>query len=620
MTSIRHLWSGIATALTGVLFSSLTFSMAQAQLTPADIDSLKQVGQIQGWTFDVSLNEATQYPLEQLAGFVLEDGWEESGKWDDLSGLAWKSLPSRFDWRDSGAVTPVRHQGGCNSCWAFATMACVESAILRRDGDTVDLSEQWLVSCNVFDWFCDFGGRMAFEFLTDRVDLCGTIGAPVEGDYPYTGTQTACDCNAPRQYSLHDWAYILGHWVGQPNVPRLKQAILEYGPIAVALHTDAAFQAYSGGIFNACANGNLNHAVALVGWDDGLGEHGVWVIKNSWGANWGDSGFMMIPYDCNRIGTAAAYGDYRPVEIMPGTTMVEAPAVVTLQATAPGDTVLACHWQFGDGAESDELSPTHEFTDPGPYDVTVTVETPSGFLTKTAAGAVSLYADTFSVGTVEVEPGSSVMVPVSLKHALPMGEFAVPIGWDGPWDVTFDSISLEGCRTEHFEDYFVVEQNLETKQARLYARLNAFRLIPFLEPGEGPVMNLWFTVPPQVNGDRHPIRITPYGLFQPAVTSYYGGYFLDGAEGAIVRSGSTCCTGNRGNVQLQGACGDPDGTVSLGDLTAMIDHLFVSLTPVCCEAEADVAPATSDGAIGLGDLSALIDHLFISLAPLPVCE
>ena len=602
-------------------FVCLCTEAVQAQLTPADIDSLKEVGKAEGWTFEVSLNEATQYPLQQLAGFRLEDGWEESGRWDDLAELSTKSLPSRFDWRDSNAVTPIRNQGGCNSCWAFATIACVESAILRRDGTPVDLSEQWLVSCNVFDWLCDFGGQMAFQFLADRQDQCGLIGAPLDADYPYTGTQTACDCNAERRYTVHDWAYIAGSPSGKPNAARLKVAVLEYGPIAVALHVDAAFQAYSGGIFNACIDGSTNHALAIVGWDDNLGEDGVWFVRNSWGENWGDSGYMAIPYGCNRIGTSAAFCDYRPVKIMPGTTLVEAPAMVTLSASAPGDTVLSCHWDFGDGASSDELSPTHEFVDPGPYDVTVTVQTPSGPITKTAAGAVSLYADLLTVSSVEVEPGSSVAVQINLKNFLPVGEMGIPISWDGPWDVTFDSVNATGCRTENFEDCLVVEQDPENKQARLYARRNLFRDKPFLEPGEGPVMNVWFTVPPQVSGDRHPIRIVPYGVFKPSVLSYLGGYFLPtGAVGELIRAGSTCCVGRRGNLRSPPNCDIPDGPTSLGDLTLMIDYLFISLKPLCCEAEADLAPGVSDGQVSLGDLTMLLDHLFISLRPLPECD
>jgi hypothetical protein len=91
----------------------------------------------------------------------------------------------------------------------------------------------------------------------------------------------------------------------------MKQAIMQYGPISVAVHANSAMQAYNGGIFNGCANGEINHGVVLVGWDDDQGTDGVWIMRNSWGTGWGeDGGYMRMPYGCSYIGYGACYVDY----------------------------------------------------------------------------------------------------------------------------------------------------------------------------------------------------------------------------------------------------------------------------------------------------------------------
>ena len=90
----------------------------------------------------------------------------------------------------------------------------------------------------------------------------------------------------------------------------MKQAMYEHGPLSVCVSVDSSFQAYNGGIFNNCGSTSINHAVVLVGWDDSLGSNGVWIMRNSWGTNWGEDGYMYIEYGCARIGYAAIYTRY----------------------------------------------------------------------------------------------------------------------------------------------------------------------------------------------------------------------------------------------------------------------------------------------------------------------
>ncbi len=294
----------------GLLLVAWVTPAAVGQLTPEDIAALRERGRREGWTFTVGENDATRRPIEQLCGVVEPPDWRWHGRFDDSQPR--RDLPSYFDWRDYGAVTGVRNQGACGSCWAFSVIAPVESNIFLEDAALVDLSEQWLVSC------CGLGGcsgewpGTAVQFLhCDGVhrDYCQGYGAVLESSFPYLGVDGACGCPYDHPYCLTDWAYIGPQW-GVPSVAQLKQAIYDHGPISVCVNASGAFMAYNGGVFNSCDNSEINHAVTLVGWDDSQGPEGVWFMKNSWGAGWGEDGYMRIAYGCCLIGYAALWVDY----------------------------------------------------------------------------------------------------------------------------------------------------------------------------------------------------------------------------------------------------------------------------------------------------------------------
>ncbi|RKX23478.1 MAG: hypothetical protein DRP45_10460, partial [Candidatus Zixiibacteriota bacterium] len=135
--------------VTFVLMSVLLVAMPSfGQLTPADITALQEQGQAEGWTFQISANPATEYQLDQLCGLKPPPNWQEKARFDYSLETRTKDLPAQFDWRDSTTLPPVKNQGGCGSCWAFGTVGPLECNIKIVDGIEVDLSEQWLVSCN----------------------------------------------------------------------------------------------------------------------------------------------------------------------------------------------------------------------------------------------------------------------------------------------------------------------------------------------------------------------------------------------------------------------------------------------------------------------------------------
>ncbi len=277
------------------------------QLTSEDIAVLEEQGREEGWSFTVGENPATQYSLDQLCGLKEPDNWREGARFDPCK--PGRGLPVSFDWRDSAGCTPVKAQDGCGSCWAFGTVGPLECNIKIRDGVTVDLSEQWLVSCNRDGWDCD-GGWFAHDYHEWKTDDCDSTRAVLEADFPYVAWDAPCSCPYPHSYGIESWAYI-GDAYSVPSVAAMKQAILDYGPISVAVYANSAMQAYTGGVFNGCSGGTVNHAITLVGWDDNQGTDGVWFMRNSWGPGWGEGGgYMRIPYGCSSIGYAACYVNY----------------------------------------------------------------------------------------------------------------------------------------------------------------------------------------------------------------------------------------------------------------------------------------------------------------------
>jgi len=286
-----------------LLFLLFTATTSHAQLTAEDIAELHEQGIREGWTFTVGENPATQYSIDQLTGLRIPD--ELPVPPSTGVRLARSILPTAYDWRDVTGPLPVRNQGGCGSCWAFSTIGALEWGILIWDRDIIDLSEQWLVSCDEGSFGCG-GGWLAFDFFLAETDPCGHCGAVLEADFPYAASNLPCACPYPHHYFIETWGEAIDVG-GAFEIDEIKQAIMTYGPVSCYVSVTPAFQAYNSGVFNACDGAGLNHAVVLIGWDDAQGSDGVWIMRNSWGSGWGENGHMRIEYDCSMIGTDASY-------------------------------------------------------------------------------------------------------------------------------------------------------------------------------------------------------------------------------------------------------------------------------------------------------------------------
>lgn len=303
--------------LSALLFLALFPSVVLARFSDEDLAAAEARSEKEGWTFTVGRNPATERPLSELCGLVEPDGWREGARFTNFEAKA--DVPEAFDWREAAGCPPIRDQSGCGSCWAFGTVGALECSILIKDGTVVDLSEQWLVSCNQETtppvvvlsgtWGCN-GGWWAHEYhLGTKTDPCGEWGAVLDADFPYEAENVPCDCPYPHAYAIDSWAYI-GPEFGVPDVDAIKQAIFEYGPISASVCVDSTFAFYTGGVFNAGVIAPPNHAIVLVGWDDNQGENGIWILRNSWSGAWGELGYMRIEYGRSNVGYGACYVDY----------------------------------------------------------------------------------------------------------------------------------------------------------------------------------------------------------------------------------------------------------------------------------------------------------------------
>jgi C1A family cysteine protease len=215
------------------------------------------------------------------------------------------ALPGSFNWCDHNGCTPVKNQGSCGSCWAFATAGPLESLIKINDGITADLSEQYLVSCNADGWGCD-GGFWAHDYHQWKMAAGETeAGAVLESKFPYEAQDTTCNPPHPKAYRIDSWQYVCPDCT--PTTAQIKQAIYAHGPLSVSVCVNDAFQSYNGGVFSGPGCSDLNHGVVLVGWND---DDGCWILRNSWGSAWGEGGYMRIKYGVSGIGTYAAYVAY----------------------------------------------------------------------------------------------------------------------------------------------------------------------------------------------------------------------------------------------------------------------------------------------------------------------
>jgi len=195
--------------------------------------------------------------------------------------------PPKIDWRDRGAVTQVKNQGQCGSCWAFSTTGSVEGANFLKTGNLIELSEQELVDCDHDgDQGCG-GGMMDNAF--NWIEANGGIDS--ESDYPYKAHRSLFGCSTEKM--AQHVATVSNYTNVQPNSEDQLLLAVAQQPVSVAIEADQiGMQLYHKGVFSGTCGTNLDHGVLVVGYGvDGLD---YWIVKNSWGSNWGEAGYIRL--------------------------------------------------------------------------------------------------------------------------------------------------------------------------------------------------------------------------------------------------------------------------------------------------------------------------------------
>jgi len=310
------------------LSAALTVAWAERQILKfEDDDSLEVIrGKIKhnSYDFEVGHNWVFDMPSEMKREFFSRHPSQSTAMVSDDIGPLEKhlgnvALPSSFDWRNYNGhayIGPIRDQGSCGSCYAFAACAAAEGvynfAFGLFDYNCVDLSESFIIWClaSLPEYNGHFYGCYGADYDYMELQALTTQGLCAESSFPYTITDpgSCTHWDAPRA-SFSSW-----YRVPCGDTDAIKTAIMTYGVVDAAVYADSAFQGYSGGIFSnsstscsasTCYYTTTNHAISLVGWNDA--EGGYWILRNSWGTDWGESGYMRIRYTAARVACEVAY-------------------------------------------------------------------------------------------------------------------------------------------------------------------------------------------------------------------------------------------------------------------------------------------------------------------------
>ena len=367
-------------------------------------------------TYDDKLNAINDQGIEEDCGCASDQNHPYQITVDDTVGLSPKpviatDLPPTFSWRDMEGVdwtTSAKDQGNCGSCWDFAAMGALESIIQIREGCpglNLDLSEQYVLSCLHAAGTCRGGWAYnAFRFIklnTSQGNYCN--GIIPEFCFPYeVNDDVPCSNVSP------DWEEFLipisnyGKWVPDGSVEdrdAIKTQIMEDGPVVATMlftyfahgpgnleewgythHDPLEYYPYPGPLKGT------NHQVVLVGWrdDSSITNGGYWIVKNSISEEWGYNGFFNLEYGSLNIDKTdinwveydpANYSNWVPIARinMTGGTMFDG------SGSFDHEGIIVSHlWDFGDGATSTEIAPTHVYETSGAYHVMLTVTDNTG--------------------------------------------------------------------------------------------------------------------------------------------------------------------------------------------------------------------------------------------------
>lgn len=255
-------------------------------------------------TFELGHNQYSHLSFEEFKQYIrlgLDSPAPETVASTILTGNV-TALPTSIDWSQKGAVTGVKDQGNCGSCWSFSATGALEGAYQIKYGTLVSFSEQNLVSCDTIDSACN-GGLMdnAFTWTKSNGGLC------TESGYPYTsgttGQKGTCTTTCTKNTAVTPKSFTD---VAKNSDSALMSA-LAIQPVSIAIQANQpAFQLYKSGVLTGTCGTNLDHGVLAVGYGTYTDGTDYYKVKNSWGSGWGMGGYILIqrgnPQRCGECG------------------------------------------------------------------------------------------------------------------------------------------------------------------------------------------------------------------------------------------------------------------------------------------------------------------------------
>jgi C1A family cysteine protease len=576
------------------------------------------------------------------------------------------TLPSHWDWREHGAVTPIRDQGDCGSCYTFGAIGNIESKLLLDGRGAFDLSENNAKECNWYSASCNGGSYFMLA------NLFSQKGVVLEECDPYQPSDVDCKTNCSYLMTLLDWRVFSVFSVPTPEV--IKSYIYTYGPVYAGfwLGEDGSswlteLLAYDGTytLYNPNPVAGYGHAILIIGWDDSLshaGGRGGWIVKNSWGTDWGgpcgygtEPGYFTIAYGTAGIGGGASFiADYQPYDPNGGIKLYDEGSSVDAYGFGTTDAWGMAKFVF---SEATKVTRVEFLVLDATADVDVYIydDFTGGVLSNLLATSLDKsfpeagYHSIVLPAPLAVTAGSDIYAAVHFR-TVSYG-YPVAVDRDGPRAAGNTFISSNGTAWYDLNDY--------RYDATIRVRYSSAPCVDSDHDGYGDPNYAGNSCPPDnCPGTYNPDQLDSDhdGLGDacdncPTVanvdqtdtdgdgigdacdnctdTDHDGsgdpGYAAntcavdncptianpDQADTDQDGTGDACCCKNlTGNVD-----GDTDDIVDISDLTAMVDYLFAGKEISGCPNENDI---DRSGAVDISDLSTLVDYLF-STGSLPSC-
>ena len=310
-------WTNLITFFLFLLMSSLSFA--------ADLETARLAIKEKGAHWVAAESKFARLPLEEKKARLGLIKPSHTGAEKVLASQApLAGMPVSFDWTTGGRfgnginyVTPVRNQGACGSCWAFATTGALESYSLININDSqcntssCDLSEQVLVSCGSSGHLD--AGSCSGGYVNRASDYIRDTGLPMESCYPYTAENGKCSnsCSTwnTSTYRIGAWDYVA---TTAPTAEAIKNALYNYGPLATTMDVyEDFYDSYDSGVYSYVSGSKVgDHAILIVGYENNsvYPGGGCFRVKNSWGGDWGEAGFFRIAY--SELSSVVQFGDW----------------------------------------------------------------------------------------------------------------------------------------------------------------------------------------------------------------------------------------------------------------------------------------------------------------------